>query len=503
MIAFSADFLSQFGSLYCKYHIFQKKSSSTMAKPPYATIMLLNPVENAIQEYQQIPNKESFEENHLITAPSRGPSYQRGNLLPKQKIAICLWLMITLAVFNSWFSLTISIPKLQCYYEKSFLEISLMFWILPVTAALLIPGFSKLLHKYDESLIFLMVAAFANAIGSAIKCRGTERNGYLITFTGQVLTLLALLFSFGFPLLFLKQYPSRKWLVTSLGITAGTLGSIFGISSLPLLLSDDKSFDKIGVHLYKYFLYNAVFAVAPLLLIPFAVKEEKQYSSTNYDAFIVANASSTCDAEPRCERNNTGVLWIDPISFRHAFLSVIKEKKFLLNVTATGISLSLFLGMFFAVVRCIQTEAKQTWTVCIIESMVIITCPIYIYVAYNMKLGAPRWMIHASHFIMITLAVTYAVCLETKSLALHFSLFFLLHTSYGFYYFVCFKETTQSTRFNRVNLAFVVIFIHGFIASTICFLLSCILWKFNVVAWAVTICIFSFLLILFSIFSVK
>ena len=459
-----------------------------MAKPAYVTIMLLNPVENAIHQFEQPARAKPPEEQLLTCASPIEPFDRPRNLVPKRRLSMCLWFVVNIALFQSWFSLTISIPKLQKFYGRNFMEMSMQFWLLPLILALSTPYYAKGSRNHDRnSLVFLIVTAFANALGCAIKCTATPPNGYYFAFIGQLIILAALSTSLGFPLSFVKQFRLSKWLL-ALFVVAVALGSIAGLMSLPLVLSVAESSDEIQSLIYKYFVWSAVFAIIPLVLIPFAVKEQKQYATADYDAFIAANVPSR-ECQPRLAVGQPCDTSSSIPSFFDLVLTTLKGKRCLLTVIANGMSQGLFLSMFIGACLCIEIEAKEIWILSMVESAVIVTCIFLIMSVIKLKLNWTRWLLLGNNVFLMALAFTVAFNVGAGSLPLRLLLFYLIHSSSGFSLFLSTKKVNQLPRTDPINLLFVTIFVQCLLATVVCVLLCFLLWKVKMVTWSFSVCL--------------
>lgn len=465
-----------------------------MATPPYLTIMLINPAESAMHEIQEA--QTTTEEESILAGTSSSSSFNTPDVLvPKQRLTLALWFTVTFTILHSWFSFVLSIPKLQYYYTKDYLTVSSLFWMFPLMIAILMPVLSKFHQKFTSSMVCVMISAFLNALGCAVKCTGTNRNGFLIIVVGQLITILALPLSLGFPVLFLKQHPARKWWISSSGIAAIASGSISGIALLPMLLADKEHLDEIGLITYRYFLWSALSAIIPLVLIPFAVKEQKQFPAKDYQAINAINTPPYEDG-PRYEQSATVNSFTRIRSILKFRLCAIRERTFLIKASIGGVNCSLFLNMFIASVICVHFEAKGTWALCIVESAVILTCCILCTSLAPKELVIPRWPIVVNNLILIAITIAFTLCVETKPLSLRLVLFYFVHASAGLNCFFSIKEGLLPI--NSANFLLMMTFLHGLFATVTCFLLSCILLKFSIVAWTVSICLLAFLSILCS-----
>ena len=464
-----------------------------MAKPPYLAIMMLNPAESAIQDIQEA---QTTTEESIIAGMSSSSSFSKPEILvPKQRLALVLWLTITFIILHSWFSFALAIPKLQYYYSKDYLTVSTLVWIFPLILAILMPILCKFLQKFTSSLVCLMISAFLSAFGCAVKCTGTNLNGFFITAVGQLFIMMAFPFSLGFPVLFLKQHPSRKWWISSTGIAAIASGSISGITLLPILLAGKEKTNEIGVIIYKYFVWSAVLAIIPLVLIPFAMKEQKQFYAKDYKAINTISAPPNEDG-PRCEQSSTVSSSTYIRSIVKSQLCAVRDKKFLIKASMSGVNYGLFLNIFIASVICVHFEAKRIWTLCIVESAVILTCCI-LFVSLALKeLNIPRWIIVANNLMLMAATIAFVVCAETKPLSLRLFLFYFLHASSGLSCLISIKKSLPRT--DSANFLPMVTILQGLFATMTCFLLSGLLWRFSVVAWTVSICLLASLPILCS-----
>ena len=465
-----------------------------MAKPPYIAIKLLNPVESAIQNIEETP--KAAEESLIAITSSGKSSNDPGVLIPKQRFAILLWFTINLSVLHSWFSFTLVVPRFQHYYRKSFLTISSMFWSFPLVLSLVIPILSKFLEKDTSYLIPLAIAAFLNALGCAVKCTGTNTTGFSHLVVGHFIIMVAFPLSHGFPILYSKQYPKRNRLISSLGTAATALGSISGMIMLPLLLEEKENSIDIELSIYKYYIWSAVSAAILLALIPFSMKERKQCPTTAYQSFNAISPVDDVQSQNESSSSYSSYKFIRGIL--KVYRSAWKEKKLFIKVCASGVSFGTFLNLFVASVVCLYSEPKRTWTICIVESFVILTFILYILMDLRLKLNISKLVVVLNNLLLLIATLSFAFSTKTEMLSLHLFLFYFLHSSFGFNCFVSARNTLTPSNCAKISL--VMIFCQGFLASMTCFLLSYLLWGLSTVTWAISICLLGLLSIFCSFF---
>ena len=458
-----------------------------MGIPPYLTNMLLNPIESPIHhnEEQTIANRE---DSFIISTSPENNSFDNNRILvPKKRLAKVLWFTVSLAVAHSCFSFTLSISKLQHYYRSNVMTISAAVWVLPLIAGVFVPVFAGSLEK-TNSLVPLMIAAFANALGCAIKCTGTEQNGYPIIIAGQLINILALPASVGYLVVFSKQYPTQAWPIASLWTISIALGSISGICLLPLLLAEEEKPEDIGFQIYKYFLWSAFVSIIPLVLIPFVMKEQKQFSGTTYQVFS-ANSEVVHAGANQNELSEISLFTLRLKSLT-SNLTKFREKRFLLTVSASGIGFGVFLHMLAASAVCIEIEAKIIWKLCIVESTAVLTFTVCFFVVFMAKIDIPRWLAVGSNVLLIVSAIVISLCKEFMPLSVQLFLIYCLHVASGLNCFVLVKKSL----FNIGSIAIIlaIIFAQGLFSTLACFFLFFLLWRFSIIVWTASLCVLSF-----------
>ena len=457
-----------------------------MGKPPYLTKMLLNPIEGLIQHNEELTLPQQEDSLIISTSPEDNSFNNHRILVPKKHLTKVLWFTVSLAAAHSCFSFTLSIPKLQHYYKSNVITISAAFWVLPLMAGVVVPIFAGLLEK-TNSLLPLMMSAFANALGCAIKCTGTEQNGYPIIIAGQLINILALPASLGYLFVFSKQYPTQKWPIASSWITSIALGSISGMCLLPLLLAGDEKPKDIGLQIYKYLLWSAFVSIIPLVLIPFVMKEQKQFSGTTYQVFS-ANNETVNAGENQHEQSDISLLASKLRSFKFN-LSKFRERRFLLTASASGTSFGLLLHMFAASAFCIEIEAKIIWKLCIVESTVVLTFALYFFVLFVGKIDIPRWLVVGNNVLLISSAIIFNLCKEFMPSSVQIFLIYALHAVSGLNCFVLMKRSLLNVSSLTIILA--MIFAQGLFSTLACFILFVLLWRFSMMVWTTAFCALS------------
>lgn len=467
-----------------------------MSEPPYITIMMLNPVENAIREFESPAKKVTPEEKPLVPVQTNQDIHQKrmNNLVPKQRFTILIWFMVTMSTCASWFNFTTFIPIMQQYYDRSFIEIALIFIITPVTMAGMSPLVPRLLERDSNALLSVMLAAFSNALGSAVKCKGTARDGYLVILLGQFFTSCALVPSLGFFLSFGKQYPQMKSKMVFCGAISMGLGSCIGIIAPYFVIHADKSVDETGWNIYRYLISSAVVSIVPLVLIPFSVKEQNQRSTTAYQTCHFEGALTP----ETCSRNHTkNHIEADAQSSSVSTTGFIanvslffQNKQCSRKIIACAVSYALFASLFFTMTASFPSEAAdERLLLCIVEISVVVTFLLFMFLAGKFKLEASKLLHVITAVIFVTSIILFIVYRTNGPLCLLYTLYYLFHITSSASFAVLMNKI-KSLNFvkSTEHMITVVSFVHV-IASVLCVTEGIVIWKLGNIAWAVMNCI--------------
>ena len=467
-----------------------------MSEPPYITIMMLNPVENAIREFESLAKPVTPEEKPLVPVQSDQDIHQKrmNNLVPKQRFTIFIWFMVTMSTCASWFTFTISVPITQHYYGRSFIETAMVFIITPVTMAITLPLVSSLLNRDSNALLSVMIAAFSNALGSAIKCKGSGRDGYLVMLLGHFFISCALALSFVFFLSFRQQYPHMKSKVVFCGAISVGLGNCIGIIAPYFVIHADDSMDETGWKIYKYFISSAVVSIVPLVLIPFSIKEQNQQSTATYQTYQFEGALAP-DMSPRnhAKDHNGAEAKSSPVSVTGFLANVsllFQNKHCCRKIIAVAAGYALFISLFFTITACFPSEAgDKRLMLCFVEICVVVTFLLFTFLAGKFKLEASKLLHVITALIFIASIILFTVYRTKGPLCLLYTLYYLFHATSSSTFAISMHKI-KSLEFvkSTEHLMTVVCFAHA-IASVLCVAEGMVIWKLGNITLVIMICI--------------
>ena len=467
-----------------------------MSQPPYITIMMLNPVENAIREFESPAKTVTPEEKPLVPVQTNQDIHLKGmnNLVPKQRFTIFIWFMVIMSTCASWFTFTISIPITQHYYDRSFIETALVFIITPVTMAITLPLVSSLVNRDSNALLSVMIAAFSNALGSAIKCKGTGRDGYLVILLGQFFISCALAPSLGFFLSFRQQYPHMKPKMVACGAISMGLGSCIGIIAPYFVIHADNSMAETGWKIYKYFISSAVVSIVPLVLIPFSIKEQNQQSTTAYQTWHFEGALAP-DMSPRnhAKDHNEAEAKSSSVSVTGFFpnvSSLFQNKQCFRKIIAFAASYALFTSLSFTITASFSSEAgDKRLMLCFVEICVIVTFLLFTLLGGKLKLEASKLLHVITAMIFIASIILFTFYRTKGPFCLLYTLYYLFHAASSSTFAVSmYKIKSLEFLKSTEHLITGVCLAHA-IASVLCVTEGIVIWKLGNITFVVMICI--------------
>ena len=456
---------------------------SIMENSSYVAIRMVNPVECAIEEFNR-PKRNQAPEEYRLVAPTGNKSSSKFVL--KERFSLCLWFIATVSAISSWFSFTTLTPKLNQYYDKSFLEISAIFWISPVFMAAMLPLASLFTRK--SSLPALMVSAFTNALGCAVKCKGTSPSGYSIIFSGQMLIACAVPWSFGF--LFAGRKENQSKALFPLGLLALILGCVFGCVVPVVLLLDGESMKETGSKLHAYFLWDAVISTLIFALIPFALKERKKLPDSDYQAFVIQSNEAEQGYEAAHGHVTVNIGGAGNISYSNVTHWALQFKETLLTrkMVSCGLNFAVFLSFFPVSVLCVQ-DPFSLWPICLLESAVVVTMVIAFLFGRILKKECSKWIAGICQLAFLSSILVFAYILDSLSSEGKYSSFFFMHAFIGLQLLISSQKLKLSPQ--SKDQMFAALFFVSLATTFVCFMLLILLWKVAVFAWAIGVCIMS------------
>ena len=445
-----------------------------MSRPPYITLMMLNPVGSAFVVFKEPGTKtDSIEEQPLVRQLANQSTADAlpSSFVPKRSFSLFIWFLIIVLNFLSWFTFTAANPILRTYYQTELLHPSLIFLASPLILAIMTPLLYRALQKAIDPLFLLMLAAFSNAIGSGIKCKGTGPDGYFTLLIGQSFIYCSTAFSLAYPL---AQRRESFNCLFFLGSMAASIGCSAGISIPVLLCSEVSSMPGIGWCIYKIFICSAVISVSVLILIPFALKEKHQPIMTSYQSNIET-------APPICDPTNVPVPVPDMKPIKTLLWLSLQDFSFVSRLLQIGLSYATVIALFISCSSVYQTEMLKL--VSYVQVSIALLFFVIAWLSFKYRIHYSKWSCLIISVFLTTFLILLACYKDKATGPVRVSLLEVLHLS------ACALTVASITNLKSVTsmLAFETICVTNIAIQILGVLLSLsatiLLWKFGLITW--------------------
>ena len=279
------------------------------------------------------PNEPNTDEQHLCA--------NHGKTIKVYKIRYFLLLMfISLSLSNAfqWIEYAIIESVITDYYQVSTFWINCTSVVYMASYIIGIMPATWLLEKYGLRT-YLILGAFANALGSWIKCLSIDRSRFWVTMIGQTISACAQLFILNVPpLLAAVWFPSKEVTrATAFGVFGNQVGIAVGFLVPPLLMPSSNStnatestvnddINDLTERGLKY-LFFGVASVTTLILITILIffKKNPQHPPSESQAF----------AQSSNEKR----------SFSHSLKSLFTNTNFILLLISYGLNTGVFYAL--------------------------------------------------------------------------------------------------------------------------------------------------------------
>ncbi len=308
----------------------------------------------------------------------------------------------------------------------------------------------QLVDKTADPSLMPVFAVLANAVGTGIKCRGTNQGDFGILMSGQILVYVSLAFSLSFLLTSHKQSSSCNPSIIYLGLSAACLGCISGIIVPAFAISLDASLTDIGWQIYKMFLWNAVISTCVLILLPFALKEQKKKNTTRYhsnnDDLNPAGPSYLYQA--RTNDDDT-TIHVDCTSaeereslFRQ-LISFLSNRQRCFYLLITGLAYAMFISTFLACHMVFDKQQDLIKEFCATEAIVILLCLMAIFLTVKYRLRHSKWTILVLTTLSFSVTIAFAFSKNRSLEKLEIAFYFFSHTFMALHVVGCVSNGAQ------------------------------------------------------------
>ena len=457
--------------------------------PPYVALAMLNPCEVSWTKPEKY-SKEFLDteqcplvESGIVTISSFTDESSSAGLKPRNFLICIIRHLIVLSIFSPLLAFTSITKIMETYYQVNVMLVcclSLIYCLVPI---LLIPVIHYVAIQCDPTLLAIL-CSIINTVGAAIRCIGTDRDGFFLLLLGQSITAASAAFYPFLQLPFNENNYQHSCFSKKFLYSFSCIDSLLGVSIGNLLslqfINAKNSISEIGGYIYKYALGSAIFATAILVLLPFALKEadfrnmQPLYKSTND---IIHRPLSM----PDTSLSNGSLL--------KQYIHCFKEKKRQIYVHTFGISFGLLWVTVLHFSNVIgKTAAEANKYVGLISFMSIILGICSVFVILKLLPRSLKWWSFGSLSSSGACTIGFILCASQELYKLSFSLF----TISVILSLVHLTVSTLQIREDSLPVSgkySITLFLHqGFIYACLSGAVgTLLLWKLNSVAFAIFI----------------